>query len=354
MDSFDDLLADPFQDPFAKPRSGSPDPWSSFSHQSQPSTDPNDAYEDPYRSSYDEGRSTTPTTESYATGEPGESAPSSAGDPLEAAAVNAEEEEESHPAPAAATSPRTPGFRESISEPEHDPEEHIKTVSEPEPATPPAEKTPSPPPITSPPAPAAARMPARRRSPSPSHSHEWKESNTSTPHSPHKARSPVVSPLEQPSAQSSLDRSFAGLALGGESVGGWQVDQGSWVNERPIASSSNISTDEDEDDDDDVPILQARANANEANRVLSPNRNDKGIQPVFTITVDDPQKVGDPIRSFTMYTVHTRVRMFHFKNLLLDTENSNPYRRPPPCTKSQLFQSSVGTLTSYGCTRRFL
>ena len=28
------------------------------------------------------------------------------------------------------------------------------------------------------------------------------------------------------------------------------------------------------------------------------------------ITVDDPQKVGDPIRSFTMYTVHTRVNSF--------------------------------------------
>ena len=30
------------------------------------------------------------------------------------------------------------------------------------------------------------------------------------------------------------------------------------------------------------------------------------------ITVDDPQKVGDPIRSFTMYTVHTRVTLSLF------------------------------------------
>ena len=28
---------------------------------------------------------------------------------------------------------------------------------------------------------------------------------------------------------------------------------------------------------------------------------------VFHITVDDPQKVGDPIRPYIMYTVHTRV-----------------------------------------------
>ncbi|KAF9466094.1 Vps5 C terminal like-domain-containing protein [Collybia nuda] len=38
----------------------------------------------------------------------------------------------------------------------------------------------------------------------------------------------------------------------------------------------------------------------------APTRNDNGLQPVFVISVDDPQKVGDPIRSFTMYTVHTR------------------------------------------------
>lgn len=306
MDFDDDFLADPFQDPFAKPRSGSPDPWSSFSHQPQPSTNSHDPYEDPYKFSYNEGRSTTPTTGSYATGEPGESPPNSTADPLEAATVNAKEEEELYHTPAAAASPRTPGFRESISEPKPDPEEHIKTVSEPEPATPPANKTP--PKILSPTA--AARTEARDRSPSSSYSHEQKVSSASTPHSL-KARSPIVSPLEQPSGQGTLDRPFASLALGGESVGGWQADRGSWVNERPVASSSNIST--DDDDDDDVPILQAKANANEAsNKVLSLNRNDKGIQPVFTITVDDPQKVGDPIRSFTMYTVHTRVRKRHF------------------------------------------
>lgn len=28
---------------------------------------------------------------------------------------------------------------------------------------------------------------------------------------------------------------------------------------------------------------------------------------MFVITVDDPQKVGDPIRAYTMYTVHTKV-----------------------------------------------
>lgn len=38
------------------------------------------------------------------------------------------------------------------------------------------------------------------------------------------------------------------------------------------------------------------------------NASRKELAPVFVISVDDPQKVGDPIRSFTLYTVHTRVR----------------------------------------------
>ncbi|EED79776.1 predicted protein, partial [Postia placenta Mad-698-R] len=41
-------------------------------------------------------------------------------------------------------------------------------------------------------------------------------------------------------------------------------------------------------------------------RSASSARNDSGLQPVFVITVDDPQKVGDPIRAYTMYTVHTK------------------------------------------------
>ena|ERR1700730_14922622 len=39
-----------------------------------------------------------------------------------------------------------------------------------------------------------------------------------------------------------------------------------------------------------------------------PAKKETGLQPVFTISVEDPQKVGDPIRAFTMYTVHTKAR----------------------------------------------
>jgi hypothetical protein len=35
-------------------------------------------------------------------------------------------------------------------------------------------------------------------------------------------------------------------------------------------------------------------------------KKETGLQPVFAITVEDPQRVGDPIRAFIMYTVHTK------------------------------------------------
>lgn len=254
---FDDLLADPFEDPFAKPRSGSPDPWASFSHQPQAQSAAQD-YQDPYKSAYDEGQSTTPTTESYATGERGESSQGSNADPLEASAVNAEDEEETHTGPTASTSPRTPGFRESISV--LDPADHTQTISEPEPASPPARTT-TPPTVT---APDSAVLPARGPSPPVARSPERSNRNTpvvSPPPSTSKVASPVISPLERPVvATSSLDRPFAGLALGGESIGGWQSDHGSWVND-PSGSTSNVgSATEEDDDDDDEPILKSRLN----------------------------------------------------------------------------------------------
>ncbi|KAK7012871.1 beta-glucan synthesis-associated [Favolaschia claudopus] len=62
----------------------------------------------------------------------------------------------------------------------------------------------------------------------------------------------------------------------------------------------------DDDSDDDKPILQTvRQPPPERADTIKPGRD--GLPPVFVISVDDPQKVGDPIRSFTMYTVHTRV-----------------------------------------------
>lgn len=76
-----------------------------------------------------------------------------------------------------------------------------------------------------------------------------------------------------------------------------------------------------------------------------------GLQPVFSITVDDPQKVGNPIGAYTMYTVHTRVSTsfyFGFYDIL------KPPRPLPPCSADQPSPSSVVTQTSCGSTKHFL
>jgi len=44
------------------------------------------------------------------------------------------------------------------------------------------------------------------------------------------------------------------------------------------------------------------------NQTAPPEKKETGLQPVFTISVEDPQKVGDPTRAFIMYTVHTKAR----------------------------------------------
>jgi sorting nexin-1/2 len=101
-------------------------------------------------------------------------------------------------------------------------------------------------------------VPAKASSPPPSKSPDRVASHS-------RSSSHVRSPLEQPPVASS-DRSFAGLALGGESVGGWQADQGYWTNDnQPTSFVSNTgSATDDDDDDDDEPILKSRRIATEA------------------------------------------------------------------------------------------
>ena len=83
-----------------------------------------------------------------------------------------------------------------------------------------------------------------------------------------------------------------------------------------------------------------------------PIRNEKGIQPVFIITVDDPQKVGDPIRSFTMYTVHTRVTPFPYNNP--HSKIFNQTNRPLLLySKNPLSPSYDVILIFFGCTKLF-
>jgi sorting nexin-1/2 len=306
MDGFDDLLApsrraledNPFEDPFAQPRSNSPDPWASYSHNPE---------HNPF---YQEEAS-----EHYAEPEP-ELGPVSNTDPLESATVN----ELEPPSPDTPTV-KPPGFRESAPSPElrrpplPDPElEHTHPVS----PIPKQSTSPSPP-------------PASKYFPSFSPTHSPRPTSSFG-----KPNGAVVSPLDEASSTSGFENSFASLALGGESLGGWQsAAQSTFVNgpSGPVSREPSL----DEDDEDNRPVLQPpRPKSYEPVTVCStysskfcrfhvvqqtattsmPSSSltdkNKGIQPVFSITVDDPQRVGDPIRAYTMYTVHTRVSHSRF------------------------------------------
>ena len=63
-----------------------------------------------------------------------------------------------------------------------------------------------------------------------------------------------LSPLD--SASSGVERSIAGLSLGGETLGGWQTEnQTPWQSEHPVSMPSKMAH-LDDDSDDDKPIMQ--------------------------------------------------------------------------------------------------
>ena len=318
MDSFDDLLApsrhaledNPFADPFAKPRSSSPDPWATpfaatDSHEYGNTSQHFNSLDSLSNDKYDEFKL-------------------SDGDPMNSPGpAHAADDDDNEPLGRT----RSPGFRESIGV------SFLETATiRPEIL----EDYPSFPSTTSP-----TRSDHDNLSPS-THSGSVTSDTQKTsmsslgsttfsspPPSATDSNSSFLSPLESPST--GVERSIMGLSLGGETLG-WQAEtQTPWQSEHehPISIPTKLAH-SDEDSDDDKPIMQTLKHHDPDDSVpvsvhtpfvsysllictsQKAIRNDKGIQPVFMITVDDPQKVGDPIRSFTMYTVHTRVTLFFF------------------------------------------
>ncbi|TBU27285.1 Vps5-domain-containing protein [Dichomitus squalens] len=354
---FDDLLApsrdvmdNPFGDPFAQGRSSSPDPWASFGtaaavpsfneeslafggNSISPTTLTHNAFADvggfqdhepqDYQS-HDYGSEEPPHTQVDENKPHEEEAPASPADPLDTAAFNAAEAvAEAEEAAAAAASTGLPtglptyqsrGFRESIST---ETDEPVK-LAEPEPRrspTPPAEQRQPPLPKPSSPPPPPER---RTDVPAPSRTlGHGSRASTASFSSSHKVEPASFNPLDQPA--SSLNRSIAGLSIGGEALGGWQSPGGGWQTQTsysvpgPAVSAAQNQNVSDDDDDDDRPIAETMAaraarSASPSTSVSTPAaaKRENGIQPVFVITVDDPQRVGDPIRAYTMYTVHTK------------------------------------------------
>lgn len=306
MDGFDDLLApsrrvleeNPFANPISSDRSHSPDPWASpFANTQQNDVFGSSAL-DPYANPYESltssstarlddeheegGRATTATTSPTSTKV--EEAPLS--DPLDSAA-HANDDDDEPPAH------RLPGFRESrdIPRPSFNETATIRpTESERFDGSSVASST-SARPLT-PPAAATATPPAaheehverdqgrereeRPRGASGFLAHAATTPTTNTESETVTKSSQFASPLDGGlGGETGIDRSLAGLTLGGEAFGsgvgvsssnGWGGDNGWGASSEPTPStssgpsfadaSSSRQPEENEDSDDDKPISQ--------------------------------------------------------------------------------------------------
>ena len=285
MSGFDDILQqssraleeNPFEDPFARPRS--PDPWSSYNHQSAAVGTPPFEYDEPGF-----GGVSTTTTQPVELHDDSLSSPAveshaydvqaTPSDPLDSANLPADDEAEFSTKPT--TSPRYAAFRESVGTqppalPSHPSAASSEPVSEPDPPSSVAPTLPSilfPPettplqlssPVTpssgiptdvveqtalpSPPPPSSARLPQRQEALHPS-AHPPFDSSLSTVSDSYRV---ISSPLDQPPVAA-----FARIALGGESFSGFDGAQSAFVNN---ASHPSSAQEEDDDDDDDKPLL---------------------------------------------------------------------------------------------------
>ncbi|KAG6821426.1 hypothetical protein H0H93_010150 [Arthromyces matolae] len=309
MDDFDDLLGpsrsaledNPFADPFAK-RSNSPDPWSSpFAATSGDSS---------YATSTSHYEPTTFTEPSPVT--------QTETSPLEEIY---EEKPEDDDKPSEFQSP---GFRESLPKFSEtatirptEPDDIQPLVHAPELFNHPSS------PLESPSSsPSAGDLPEK--------SSQLPEQLSASAEA---SSNGFVSPLDR-STPRPIEQSMSDLSLGTDALaGGWQSEQTAWGGTTIPAPS--IPPAADDDSDDDRPIGQTLKNVERKLNSDTPasRRSDSGLQPVFTITVDDPQKVGDPIRGYTMYTVHTRVRLSSTRLALADRDCDQ--------TTSPLFQRSA-------------
>jgi len=342
MDGFDDLLApskraledNPFENPFAQHRSGSPDPWASFASQLE---------HNPFSSS-----GSTTTVPAFEPEPPSPLSPAPT-DPLDS--VITTEPEERVPSP-----PRTPTQfatsdskknvveedRRPIPEPvsKSTPEPEPRPTLEPEPAAPQPEpeRTPIQEPSSLPPTTGPVSPPPTKGFVAFTPTHSPRESEAFS-----KPISSVISPLDHPGLGGGFGDTFPSLSsLGGDALGGgWESQSSSlFVNGASAVASREPSLADDDDEDNrpvaQSPLLKAREKEKEAaNNVCNPPVSlpvepfgltrtqalknpslDKntGLQPVFSITVDDPQKVGSPIGAYTMYTVHTRVSAFFYSS----------------------------------------
>ena len=281
MDGFDDLLSpskralgdDPFENPFAQHRSGSPDPWASFS--SQLEHNPFSSSEPTTVASPFEPEPTSPISptstdplDSAITTEP-EHAPSPPRTPTQSTPPSSKEtslEEEHRPTPEPLSEP-TP---ELEANPTFEPE---STVPQPETERTPIQETTSLPSTTVPVSPPPSKgFVAFAPAHSPRESEAFSQPISS-----------VISPLDHPNLGGGFGDAFPSMSsIGGDALNdGWESQSSSlFVNNTSLGPSREPSIpDDDEEDNRPVaqsPILKAKEKEKEA---LS-NVHDYPVPPV--------------------------------------------------------------------------
>ena len=257
MDSFDDLLApsrhaledNPFADPFAKPRSSSPDPWATpFAA--------TDSHE------FGDTSQHFNSLDSHSNDKYGEFKPSD-NDPMNSSGpAHAADDDDNEPLGRM----RSPGFRESIGA-------SFSETATIRPET--MEDYPSFPSTTSPtqsdhdnlsPLTHSGSVTSDTQKTSMSSLGSTTATFSSSP--PSTTESSFLSPLEDPST--GVERSIIGLSLGGETLG-WQAEnQTPWESEHehPISIPTKLSQ-SDEDSDDDKPIMQTLKHQDDNNVQVS-------------------------------------------------------------------------------------
>ncbi|KAF8630138.1 hypothetical protein AX15_003091 [Amanita polypyramis BW_CC] len=287
MDSFDDLLApsrriledNPFADPFAK-RSNSPDPWASpFAINQEPYDSPSNTAGSPYEETGYGSASHAAAAE--------ENTISVIKDPLDSESL-AHSDDDADVGPT-----RTRGFKESI-----EPDPHFSETATIRPVSTLVEDT------TGSDVEHRVSHVVADEDVNPSSSH-ISHLSENIPSSSNTRDVDFASPLRPPSPVR-VEHSIANLSLGSESAGGWMGERTAWGGEN--SSSVAPKPPVDDDSDDDKPIRQTlKVNLQQDGKFYSEDEaKSNQMLPLFVISVDDPQKVGDPIRPYIMYTVYTR------------------------------------------------
>ncbi|PVG02045.1 Vps5-domain-containing protein [Serendipita vermifera] len=129
----------------------------------------------------------------------------------------------------------------------------------------------------------------------------------------------AISPLERTPAMlpNPLDKTYTApppLSLGGEmGVGGWGDGWNAGPSSGNFYTAPNMSAQPEQSPTHGEEAIKEREEEDPEDNIPLAHSLPKAPIPMYTITVGDPQKVGDPISAHIIYTVHTKTTNPNYK-----------------------------------------